>query len=543
MSASNKKIWLVVLISAVVGLGLAIYLVRMVGESADRRVITKQAREWGEIWAQTRSCLVGANPSVQSAGYAYLMYEATHTKERRRLAPCNAFLRKLRRPGKEASGDAKVEKSWDNVKKATKKLTNAYALAVDTSSMRPTAERRKRMAAALDGMDAAYAKLLSDSKMDPAPPPGDAEVRQLSEGILVADGDRPIPPDNADLFGDTLLVQGNIDDVATLAIVNGPEKISVQGIATALRAADDASWGVFLKTTDGQLGEMRAGPLDDKGNAEGDGIVVLTGKNPEQVLGPRFALGRGDLRAILFEIYDGVTPDGPAPQSIGLHMVRSTDGGKSWSKPALLASNTGFSWTDFGRRRYDLAWSDAQNAMRWLTINAAGLDKPPRPKRLFDVDGSVGSLDQCLGENASWWLRDRSSLYHVAGDGRAARPVDDLGEVESLTRCSDSRALLLSYVDAAVAVSSCDGQRCKPLMQVPLAAGSRDSTGLGAKSGAFVVTQTNDLLLLWPESGEAPRAFKSQGEHDLHSVVEWDGELYAVMKSDAEIRLVHLPGS
>jgi hypothetical protein len=546
MSASNKSVWIVVAVSAVVGIGVATYVARLIGEHSDRRLITAQVSEWAGVWDGARACLIGGEPTLASAGQSFLMYEAMHPDQNDRLRACEQHMRKMVRPGDESTGSDIIEKSWDNLRDATKKLVGAYALMIDPSTLRPLGTRRARMAAAIDGVDEAFARLRQDSKLEPAPmPAGQGVIAELGEGTVVQAQGSPVPVHQADLVGDTLLVQGTAEDALALAVVRGPGLVETYRIGDqALRAADASSWGTWFTTAARGNLEMRAGPLDPGGTPQDQGVVTVTAR-PGEDIEVRFALGQDHTRAILYQPIEGGDLE---PMYKGLHLVRSSDGGATWSKPVLLAENLSIirADDDFGRRRFDLVWLDrTQNAARWLSLGADRLDALPQPRRLFEVaPGGSTDVGKCLGEQAAWWLRGGAELYHVASEGTAARPVEDVPAMSVLTRCSDEQAVLSALDDDdTLTIHTCDPRACKQAMSVAVPDPSYQ-IGLGKQHGLVVVVQAAPLLLVW-RPGAEPVPFLSRDGHFLHSVVEWDGTLYFIMQHEVAIRLVpaNLPPS
>jgi hypothetical protein len=557
MSSSNKSIWIVIAVSAVLGIIIAIYVARVIGERSDRRLITAQVDEWAQGWASTRACLIGDEPAFASGSHSFLMAQASHPDQYERLKSCEQYLRKVVRPGDESTGNDTIEKSWENLRDATKKLVNAYALLIDPSSLRPLAVRRARMAEAIDGLDQAYAKLRQDSKLEPAPmPAGTGAPVELGQGTVVKAQDTPIPMDQADLFGDTLLVQGEIAGVTTLAVVRGPDAVETYPIGVqAMRAADATPWGTWFTNAAGGNLEMRTGALDPGGSPQDAGVVVVTAR-PGEDIQARFALGNAlgntqgntGTRAILYQPME--TSD-LGPMYKGLHLVRSTDGGATWSQPVLLADNLSLIRADDdpGRRRFDLVWRDSQQgAVRWLPLRADRLDPLPQPRRLFEVaPGDSTELRKCLGEHAAWWSRAGAELVHVAGDSHKgmtpARPVENVPPGSDLVRCNDDLAVLsvISHDTDTLSLHTCDARACKQVMTVAVPDRSYE-IGLGAKHGPMVVTWTAPLLMLW-RPGAEPVALLAPADQSLHSIVEWQGTLTFIMRHEQTVRLapVNLP--
>lgn len=530
MSASNKKSWLLVAIGAAAALAAVVYGVRWISRQQTRKVVTEQVDEWERGWLAARACLVGDESTFPGAGHAYLLYEATHTDEPGREQRCEPLIRKLKRPGSESTGVAAVEKSWDNIRETTKKLSNAFVGVIDRSTYSPMGPRRTRLAEALDAMDAAHARLRQDSSMEPLPARGTmAPPSPLPEAVRPPGLDflaHTIEVDN-----DALALMGEDGERQYRVVMRGPDQVSRYAYPrdNLQLAADEARWVVWSHA-DEEQGNVRvyAQALDDAGAPAGAETIAYAAPDASYVARSSFALGQGSTRAVFFELerYLG----GPPDPDRGLYSVHSTDSGATWSEPVRVAGAHQVARFDVGGRQLDIVSRDPDGSVRWLPIQAENLLSIPKPRRLYQAE-TLDLISGCVRNESGWWLRDMSALYHVPGGESSARQIELSSDGVSLVDCTETQALLTSFADAGVRLHLCDARSCSEYRTVPMASQARHVVAMSRESVPVAVTQTSGLILVW-RGDEPVRAYLDDTNDEIRELVEWDGVMHLVMTSE-----------
>ena len=547
MSGSNKKLWTVIGVSAVVGIGIAIYSARLVGDYSTGKVVKGQVKDWEKLWLPARACVVGDDSTFAGAGYAYLYYEATHTRIRERIKRCEPLIRKLKRPGRQSSGVAKVEKSWDNMREATKKLSRAYVAVIDLSTMRPMAERRLQLVEALDGMDAAYTQLRLDSSMSEPKMPGTRHPKELPEGKTIEVDGTPLNTYHLEVDASALQTYGNggPDGTQTIRVVaRGPGKQQVIPQAMVEVAADDTLWGVASHADADDKLELRAGNLGDNGDLENGGVVIWKANKQTEGAQFSFATGKGKTRAVLFarETNDDNNPYVPKRQ--GLYMVRSTDSGATWSQPVQLAAKPLMEHKSFLQQRIDIAWRDDGGMVQWLIVTSDTLTAMKQPRKLFAAD-ERDSLRLCTFGDTAWFVHKDQDIYRFDAGQGAARPMSWKGKnyAAEMVGCSAEHLLMAAPSDGGMQLSGCDSKICQSYWDVPLADGTSMVYAVGAKNGSISLTQTNDLVLMWRYGETEPGVYlHTEPDAQLRGAIEWDGVVHALVtpKEGGPLRVVPL---
>src|SRR5690606_6628617 len=129
------------------------------------------------------ACLVGAEPAVQDGAAAYFLREALGAPAEE-LAACEGLLYALQREGDFGSGDSTLEGAWLDTQEPIRKLAAALSWRTAAEKPRPVTELIAGLAAAIAGMDAAYAELRAAAGLEPATWPG-AELPALATRPLV----------------------------------------------------------------------------------------------------------------------------------------------------------------------------------------------------------------------------------------------------------------------------------------------------------------------------------------------------------------------
>ena len=556
MSSSNNKLWLVLGVSAVFGIVGAIYLVKAVGDYNTEKVVTGQVEDWAKLWAPARLCVTGDDSTMAEAGHAFLLHEAMFPQVPGRLDQCDQFIRKIKRPGSESTGVAKVEKSWDEVRAAVKKLANAYIDLIDRTGRKSASERRDAMVAALTGVDAAYAQLRAASSMSAPTVPGSGRPTQLSQGVTVTVDGAPFLAHFMAVRNNRLLAYGQTPDGrARQILMSGLEDIAVKPQSDGADvAADDALWGVWSEAPADNLAELRAGALDEQGDPQRPGALVAKASQPDMTLQARFALGQGSLRVVVFETLQVI---GFSEGTVGISMVRSTDGGQTFGAPATIVPHGATLRDDFASRRVDILWTDDTGDVRWLPISADKLQALPPPRRLYSYGSDSPEL--CTRGDTAWWL-DGTSVYVTVGDQASVREVQNPnGGVAALADCDAERALFAVDTESGMALYSCDARRCGAPLDVPRARESYQVSLLADKGEVLAVTQTNQLLVAWrpghdpaayllasPAAPDAPVPGHPLGGLAIRGALSWKGVTHLVTVpatipgTGAEIQLVPL---
>lgn len=572
MSSSNSKLWLVLSISGLVGIVGAIYAVKLIGKYSTEKVVTGQVDEYTKQWARARLCVAGDDATMARASDAFLLYEATNTRLRGRLGECDQFIRKLKRPGKESTGVARVEKSWDELRDATKKLTQAYVGLVDTATRRRMGPRRAKMVAALDGMDAAYAKLRADSSMSAPVLPGENNPAKLPVGVPVTVAGGPLMSHFVKVAGNTVSAYGQTADGRSHRVVmRGLDQVSVTPQSNSAEVAiDTALWGVWSDVPADNLAELRVGALGPDGEPHRPGALAVKASEPSMSLQVRAALGQGALRVV---IYETLTASEFSEESMGLSMVRSTDGGATFGPPVSITEKV--LWqsvtADPAGRRADITWADEPGAVYWLPVHADRLQALPPPRQVTAGRGE-SQPRMCLNGDASWWLVAGLEVHMVAnaqaGTRRVQNSAGSLGDVSRDGGCTDKNILYESPGDGGTTLLTCDTRRCQRALEVPLASDSQHAILLTRDGAPLAVTQVNRMLVVWrpgpgpqvlllaePPAPASPTSNASAGRGDegseivVRGLVEWDGVVHVVTApasmpaGGAPVHLVALPAA
>lgn len=533
MAKSNKKLWLVLSVSGVVGIGLAIYAIKWVGEYSTKKVVSEQVNAWEALWFSARACIVGDDTTFESAGHAYLHYEATHDPVPDRVKKCEQYTRKLRRPGNESTGVNAVEKAWEFNRDAVKELTRAFVDVIDPGFFQALGERRQAMVTALDNMDDAYARLREAGGLSPPEWPGKKRPTELASGVRPSHDGKPIPAMAIEPSHGKLSVQNNTDTGARISVLSSPGSIRTTDIAAGLSmAVDDAAWAVYTAGDyDKEMYELRAADLKPDGSRKDDGVKVVGDGTPRVQFELRSAFGRGDNRVVMF---DTKVPDSEGYMALrDFSTARSSDKGASWQKPVPIADRVTFLQEDYGNQRVDIAWTDDKGIARWMAFRTDALDAMPSPRRLLN-DKLPDTMYLCTGQNAAWWVSGRSTVVFAPDDDSAVTEVDTSAVTDSevyavnTVDCDEQSVLLEGRTKGRALFWQCDKRTCTRALDIKVTPGSQVIGGLHPKDGPIAFSQTNDLLLRWRNDGTfAPLVARSGTS--LHALVNWDDTLHMVM--------------
>jgi hypothetical protein len=455
------------------------------------------------------------------------------------LTECGEEIKALRR-GEGYSAGEEVEAAWTGSQKKVTAVAEAYAWRIGKTPNKPVSELRKALGKAVADLDLAYAQLRDRAGMEAAPPAG-KHLPTLPAGRVLADArGTAIEPQEVHVSGGVVFAVGQVADRKWLVRDGGsgtPQVIPLG--AETMAGIDGSGWGVWIEEIEESgLGEVRGGAVDQVGDPAGDGVVIAKLKKGE-VATVHFALAADPVRVVL---YVTEAEDGASPVE---WLARSRDGGATWpEKVALARSSEVQVAVDPGQQRADVLYGGDDGAPRWLVVEPASLGGPLTPARV-----ETPGTQPCVAGGRTWWLGDDDTVYTAEAAGKPLRPVPGSSEGAHSLFCAGERLLAITSAgDAALA-----GQKilvCRPAgcsaTTIAAAPAARTVAALGDKHGPLVASEADGVVVLSSGDPEKKQDFKPleiarlAGNQELAGVVEWNGAIHLVTRTDKSLHIVPL---
>jgi hypothetical protein len=507
---------------------------------------------WGERWEEVRRCIAGDQPLSSDATENLALQALTDFDARKRVDRCREKIAQLHTPHGESSGNRAVEDGWRHISTEVAKLNASLSDYAADQPSRSYVIVRGAIATGILSVDGAYDRVRQAAGLPPHawPKSSAAPLPDLPEGTVVrVGGNQELAPREVIVRGDTVVVRGDTGGGAEIAVVRGPSSIEEVPLAENMLRADDAgaawavSWSGDPDVTVSAATLNSAGDPDEKLAPVTVARVRVAPDASAAWVEPIAAVGQGAERAVAY-----TTPTGEDDEA--LRLARSHDGGKHWTQETLAPIARHLEWhEDAGHRRFDLVWSDADEAQphdHWFPLAPETLASPVAP---VDLGASEDRMfPPCVAAHTVWFAWPDHVVRAPANGGpadvRLRRPP--AGEQSA---CTDDE-ILATWEDEAEAnftVVRCDTKTCGVEGRMPDEQASQLVVGLTAKHGPIALMRGGiDYLILWSKNQDgvlAPHPLFKVHVDDVRGVVEWNGTLYAVTAGVDRVRLVPLPDS
>jgi hypothetical protein len=472
----------VALIFAVVGAAAAgggYYFFKVYQPAQEKKAAQDEITAWETRWKAARDCLMGPKPASNKTSEALAVREMLPDPWQRDT--CTGLISKLTRGSAPDTGYPAIEAAWVDLDKAASKAASAFATHISAPVL-----DKDPLPAALDGLDAARAKLRASADLPAAAASGAA--LPAATLLPLSDGKDPIvsldveaqqlhmPSASPSAHGAVLFGKTASHDVQVDIVAGGTPHVD-RVTSAELRATPDSTWGARAGAGEIDVGAFDGSgalpaptklPLPDEqdltvaaaGGTLADGVVVFGGKN---------------LVAVGHARQSAVTAD--SPERI-LEAVTGTDGD----------GRIGLAWLDTNREihaRIVKPGGDGPN------VNLSKL-LPPVPKGKF---GAGIAEPPCLSNDRVWLKVTSGELFGLGG----TRPTVQQPSSNALTMGCLGEGVLLREGEGAPEYRLCDDQ-CTPIKTT----GAPDISAVTVVGGKLVAVSTHGgVLAVWRANGPA----------------------------------------
>lgn len=499
--------------AAVVAASLAAAYLLIFAPRAEADKMRAEVERFSERWNGVRECFFGSKSRSSDPRDAVILRELTDPQLSTEIAVCEESLREARREEGPTTGDAEVEERWSEMTDARRDLAKALAIRLQVPPPRPIPVLRRDLAAAAVKAEAAYAALRATAGLEPDPLDGEPVPDAALEVIDVGDA----AANEVWVAGSRILAARHEQDKRWFAILEGDGSGEVTEVSGEDVLAFGSDW--VARVVDGAL------IAEDLGAAAAGGasrrVEVARFASLGHVVG---ALEDGRSRLIVATLGD----------TFGL--FRSDDQGATYKQLPLHGPTDGILLNFPLERRVVL---DGEGVR--FEIGGADLAMTLRPRY----------ASYCFADRVSWYMTDRGLAAGEVGEPQLT-PVTNSEEMPWLVNaCTDTQALgvapFSSDVDLpATRLRLCTRSDCRVSANLPRAYGADLTAAIGPLGGPMVAFAADGIALLWAGAekggGLAPRSWMRLPEASrLRAVVEWNGQVRAVVESKTGFALATFP--
>ena len=512
----------VVLIFAAVGVvaaGGGFYFFKVYQPAQARKAAQDEIVAWEARWQQARDCLMGPKPASSKTSEALAMRELLPDPWQRDT--CTPLISKLTRGEGPDTGIPAVEAAWVELDKAAGKAATAFATHISAPVL-----QHDPLPAALDGLDAARAKLRASAGLPPAQ--GSGSPLPSATILALADGKDPLV--SLDIEGAAQGLSGPTPSAHGFVLYGKTAKGTVQvGLVAGaapqvarvsdneLRAVPDASWGASAGS-----GAVQVGAFDPQGAMPAPTTLPLPGAANITVAGAGGTLA------------DGVIVYGAANQVVVAHAKAAAITADSPERIVFATSGTD------ADGRIALAWTDTNYEHHARIVKPGGdeaavnlsklLPDPPKGKK-----GPPLGPPPCLSHDRAWLQVPGGPLFGFGG----SRPVvklepdqirsiehsgveihatesDDEPEMPVMIGCIAEGAVFLRFGNQPT-YTVCDDACASATV-----AGAPDLSSVTMVGGKLVAIGLHGGVLgIWHQAGGAPTFYGLPESMRLVQYHEW----------------------